>query len=195
MTVLISCLPLMLSAGRAQAFLRKISVYIKNSSDLRLHPRIPRDSERSACERMNDRVLNNYHLQDLKIRGNDHFSFWTMIIGICIHLDAWYKMSSIAKQTAWSVYKSNIGSESTNHFQTLGIVRPFFADAHYPFCHCYSLLSVIYIQSAKSLLFVYSFRDYSYWLRIRCSWRALQFKWNAACCNLFNSPLMHLHSI
>ena len=84
------------------------TVYIKNSSDLRLHPRIPRDSEeyktiyseRSACERMNDRVLNNYHLQDLKIRGNDHFSFWTMIIGICIHLDAWYKMSSMAEQTA-----------------------------------------------------------------------------------------------
>lgn len=98
----------MLSAGRAQAFLRKISVYIKNSSDLRLHPRIQRDieqyktiySERSACERMNDRVLNNYHLQDLKIRGDDHFSFWTMIIGICIHLDAWYKMSSMSKQTA-----------------------------------------------------------------------------------------------
>lgn len=82
------------------------TVYIKNSSDLRLHPRIPRDSEeyktiyseRSACERMNDRVLNNYHLQDLKIRGDDHFSFWTMIIGMCIHLDAWYKMSSMAKQ-------------------------------------------------------------------------------------------------
>lgn len=82
------------------------TVYIKNSSDLRLHPRIPRDSEeyktiyseRSACERMNDRVLNNYHLQDLKIRGDDHFSFWTMIIGICIHLDAWYKMSGMAKQ-------------------------------------------------------------------------------------------------
>lgn len=84
------------------------TVYIKNSSDLRLHPRIPRDSEqyktiyseRSACERMNDSVLNNYHLQDLKIRGDDHFSFWTMIIGICIHLDAWYKMSSMSKQTA-----------------------------------------------------------------------------------------------
>lgn len=84
------------------------TVYIKNGSDLRFYPRIPRDSEqyktiyseRSACERMNDRVLNNYHLQDLKIRGDDHFSFWTMIIGICIHLDAWYKMNSMAKQTA-----------------------------------------------------------------------------------------------
>ena len=98
--------------GRNPQSCRKSSygrtVYIKNSSDLRLHPRIQRDieqyktiySERSACERMNDRVLNNYHLQDLKIRGDDHFSFWTMIIGICIHLDAWYKMSSMSKQTA-----------------------------------------------------------------------------------------------
>ena len=83
------------------------TVYIKNSSDLRFHPRIPRDSEqyktiyneRSACERMNDRVLNNYHLQELRIRGDDHFAFWTMIIGICIHLDAWYKMSSRTGQT------------------------------------------------------------------------------------------------
>ena len=82
------------------------TVYIKNGSDLRFHPRIPRDSEqyktiyseRSACERMNDRVLNNYHLQELKIRGDDHFAFWTMIIGICIHLDAWYKMNSRAEQ-------------------------------------------------------------------------------------------------
>lgn len=53
-----------------------------------------------ACERMNVRVLNNYHLQDLEIRGDDHFSFWTMIIGICIHLDAWYRMRSTAKQAA-----------------------------------------------------------------------------------------------
>lgn len=83
------------------------TVYLKNGFDLRFHPRIPRDSEqykiiykeRSACERMNNRVLNNYHLQELKIRGDDHFSFWTMIIGICIHLDAWYKMKNRAEPT------------------------------------------------------------------------------------------------
>lgn len=75
------------------------TVYIKNFADLRFHPRIPRDSqqykdiysERTACERVNDRVLNDYFLQQLMIRGQDHFSFWTMLIGICIHLDARYK--------------------------------------------------------------------------------------------------------
>lgn len=52
------------------------TVYIKNKGDLRFHPRIPRDSqqyrniysERTACERVNDRVLNDYCLQHLKIR-------------------------------------------------------------------------------------------------------------------------------
>ena len=75
------------------------TVYIKNRGDLRFQPRIPRDSEqyrkiyseRTACERVNDRVLNDYCLQHLKIRGRDHFSFWAMVIGICIHLDARYR--------------------------------------------------------------------------------------------------------
>ena len=79
------------------------TVYIKNHGDLRFHPRIPRDSEeykkiyseRTACERVNDRVLNDYCLQHLKIRGRDHFSFWTMLIGICIHLDARYKAAHL----------------------------------------------------------------------------------------------------
>ena len=78
------------------------TVYLKNHAGLRFHPRIPRDSEkykdiykeRTACERLNDRILNNYCLQHLKIRGRDHFSFWTMLIGICIHLDARYKAAS-----------------------------------------------------------------------------------------------------
>lgn len=79
------------------------TVYIKNHGDLRFHPRIPRDSEeyrqiyseRTACERVNDRVLNDYCLQHLKIRGKEHFSFWTMLIGICIHLDARYKAAHL----------------------------------------------------------------------------------------------------
>ena len=79
------------------------TVYIKNHGDLRFHTRIPRDSEeykliyseRTACERVNDRVLNDYCLQHLKIRGRDHFSFWTMLIGICIHLDARHKAAHL----------------------------------------------------------------------------------------------------
>ena len=72
------------------------TIYLKKNGDLRYFPKIPRDSklyqaiysERTACERINNRVLNDYHLHDMKIRGTVHFSFWTMIIGICIHLDA-----------------------------------------------------------------------------------------------------------
>ena len=79
------------------------TVYVKHNGDLRFHPRIPRDSEeykniyreRTACEHLNNRVLNDYCLQHLKIRGKDHFSFWTMLIGICIHLDAKAKAASI----------------------------------------------------------------------------------------------------
>ena len=72
------------------------TIHLKRKDDLRYFPRIARDSaefkniysERTASERVNNRVLNNYHLLDLKIRGTDHYSFWTMAIGICIHLDA-----------------------------------------------------------------------------------------------------------
>lgn len=79
------------------------TIYIKNHSDLRFHPRIPRDSEeyktiyseRTACERLNNRFLNDYCLQHLKIRGKNHFSFWTMLIGICIHLDVRYKAAHL----------------------------------------------------------------------------------------------------
>ena len=79
------------------------TVYIKNNGDLRFQTRIPRDSqqykdiynERTACERVNNRVLNDYCLQHLKIRGRDHFSFWSMLIGICIHLDARYKAAHL----------------------------------------------------------------------------------------------------
>jgi len=52
-------------------------------------------NERTACERLNNRFLNDYHLLDLKIRGDDHYSFWTMVIGICIHLDAQQKVGKL----------------------------------------------------------------------------------------------------
>lgn len=84
------------------------TVYLPLHADLRFSPRIPRDSEqyqsiykeRTACERVNNRVLNDYHLLSLKIRGDDHYSFWTMIIGVCIHLDAWYKKRNLSKGMA-----------------------------------------------------------------------------------------------
>lgn len=79
------------------------TVYVKEGRDLRFNTRIPRDSqqykdiysERTASERVNTRVLNDYRLQFLKIRGDDHFAFWTMLICICIHLDARAKAASL----------------------------------------------------------------------------------------------------
>ena len=46
-------------------------------------------------ERINNRVLNHYRLHSMMIHTKKHYSFMTMIIGICIHLDAWYKMSHV----------------------------------------------------------------------------------------------------
>ena len=79
------------------------TVYIKSNDDLRFHTSIPRDSEqynkiyseRTASERANNRILNNYHLQELKTRGVNHLAFWTMIICVCIHMDAWKKTGKL----------------------------------------------------------------------------------------------------
>ena len=79
------------------------TVYIHNHSDLRFNTGIPRGSDeykdiyrqRTACERINNRVLNDYMLQSMKIHGTMRFSFWMMLIGICIHLDAWMKAGVI----------------------------------------------------------------------------------------------------
>lgn len=76
------------------------TIYTKTKQDPRYFPRIPRESEefkkiynnRTACERVNDRILNDYKLGDMYIHYREHISFAIMIIGICLHLDAWYKV-------------------------------------------------------------------------------------------------------
>lgn len=45
-------------------------------------------NNRTSCERVNNRVLNDYHLHDMGIHTKKRYSFFTMIICICIHLDA-----------------------------------------------------------------------------------------------------------
>ena len=90
------------------------TVYIKATDDIRFSTRIPRFSdeykkiysERTACERVNNRVLNDYHLLSMKIRGTDHYSFWTMLIGICIHLDARYKVFGEQIALAYHLFAS-----------------------------------------------------------------------------------------
>ncbi len=71
-------------------------VYTKPEWDIRLYTPVPRGTEeykaiynnRTSCERVNNRVLNDYHLHSMGIHTRKRYSFFTMIICISIHLDA-----------------------------------------------------------------------------------------------------------
>lgn len=67
--------------------------------DIRLYTEVPRGTDaykkiynqRTATERINNRILNDYGLHQMIIHGKKHYSFLTTMIGICLHLDARYK--------------------------------------------------------------------------------------------------------
>ncbi len=67
--------------------------------DIRLYTAVPRCTitykkiynQRTATERINNRILNNYGLHSMMIHGKKHYSFMATMIGICIHLDARFK--------------------------------------------------------------------------------------------------------
>jgi len=71
-------------------------IYTKPSWDLRLFTKIPRSSsrwklkmnERTAAERVNNRILNHYGIENSKSRGKKRISFFTTIAGFNVHLDA-----------------------------------------------------------------------------------------------------------
>lgn len=71
-------------------------IYTKPDWDLRLYTRIPRKSllwknnmkQRTAAERINNRILHNYGIENAKPRGKKKISFLTMIAGFNVHLDA-----------------------------------------------------------------------------------------------------------
>lgn len=75
-------------------------IYTKPDWDIRLYPPVARGTEafkeiyknRTASERINNRVLNDYHLHDMHIHRRKRYSFFAMIIGINIHLDARVKI-------------------------------------------------------------------------------------------------------
>ena len=46
---------------------------------------------RTSTERINNRVLNDYHLQDMRVRDYAKVAFFMHIVCINIHLDAWIK--------------------------------------------------------------------------------------------------------
>lgn len=71
-------------------------IYTKPSWDLRLFTTIPRGSERwklkmnqrTAAERVNNRILNHYGIENSHARGKKRISFFTTITAFNIHLDA-----------------------------------------------------------------------------------------------------------
>lgn len=71
-------------------------IYTKPDWDLRLFTRIPRGSlqfklkmkERTAAERVNNRILNHYGLENSKVRGKKKISFFATVAAFNVHLDA-----------------------------------------------------------------------------------------------------------
>jgi len=77
-------------------------VYTKPDWDLRLFTRIPRGSdawksemkERTSAERINERILHDYSVEDAHVRGKKRISFMVTLAAINIHLDAQLKALS-----------------------------------------------------------------------------------------------------
>ena len=74
-------------------------IYTKPEWDIRLYTPVPRGTteykniykNRTSCERVNDRVLNDYQLHNMKIHTKKRYSFFLWLIGTNIHLDAQLK--------------------------------------------------------------------------------------------------------
>lgn len=73
--------------------------YTKPDWDLRLFTKIPRGSEhwktimkqRTAAERVNDRIMQDYGMEYTKLRGKKRIAFFSTIAAFNIHLDAQLK--------------------------------------------------------------------------------------------------------
>jgi len=78
-------------------------VYLRHADDLRFLTPVPRGSdrwvaiynERTAAERVNNRILTDYRLEQPKRRGKKTLAFFAFIDAINIHLDAQVKCGSI----------------------------------------------------------------------------------------------------
>jgi len=77
-------------------------IYTKPDWDLRLFTKIPRGSDawkelmktRTSIERINDRILIDYGIEDAKTRGKKRISFAVTIAAVNIHLDIQLKLLS-----------------------------------------------------------------------------------------------------
>jgi len=78
-------------------------IYTKPDWDIRLFTPVPRGTSewkeiykiRTCSERINNRILNHYGLHTMGIHGKKRYSFFTMMIGINIHLDARIKKAKL----------------------------------------------------------------------------------------------------
>lgn len=83
-------------------------IYTKPSWDIRLYTPVPRGTtefgdiykNRTCCERINNRILNDYGLHSMIVHTVKRYSFLATIIGICLHLDARYKQSQLSRRAS-----------------------------------------------------------------------------------------------
>lgn len=74
-------------------------VYINDADDLRLFGPVMRGSDkwkkiynnRTCTERINTRILNDYHLHNMMIRNDSKQMFFAVFACVNIHMDAWVK--------------------------------------------------------------------------------------------------------
>lgn len=75
------------------------TVYINDALDIRLFGPVPYKTDkwktiyknRTCTERINNRVLNDYHLHQMRIREDSKVAFFSIFAAINIHLDVWIK--------------------------------------------------------------------------------------------------------
>ena len=77
-------------------------IYINDSDDARYGGPLQYRSDkwkqiyknRTSTERINNRILNDYHLHQMRIRDYAKNAFFSIMAGINIHLDAWIKIEA-----------------------------------------------------------------------------------------------------
>jgi hypothetical protein len=82
-------------------------VYLRHADDLRFNPPVPRGSpawkavynQRTAAERVNNRILTDYRLEQPMRRGKKNLTFFAFLNAINIHLDAIAKFGGINLNT------------------------------------------------------------------------------------------------
>lgn len=81
----------------------ELYIYIKSSDDIKLFGSVPYESkgwiniykDRTSCERMNNRIINDCKFSNITIKGRNRNLFMMIVIGINIHLDTFDKVTKL----------------------------------------------------------------------------------------------------